>query len=60
MPVVYVVMGNDFPDSVFSTQQLAEAYIADKIVLEKTRRHDMHPRIYWRVYPFEIDMRATR
>lgn len=44
---VYVVMGNDFPDSVFADKITAERYCEEK-------RIDHEPRIYWRVYEFEV------
>lgn len=47
---VYVVMGNDFPDCVFSTEAAAEAYCESK----KAERREGYRRIYWRVYEFEV------
>lgn len=48
---VFVVMGNDFPDSVFSDKATADAHIA-KI---KEEDKDRSPRIYWRVHEFELN-----
>lgn len=48
---VYVVMGNDFPDAVFTSAELAQVYCASKAV-------DTRPggitRVYWRFYDFEL------
>jgi hypothetical protein len=49
---VYVVMGNDYPDCVFSTEKKAEAY-CDKRRAEKSGVHQ--PRVYWRAYEFIVD-----
>lgn len=47
---VYVVMGNDYPDSVFDSEQAAERYCE-----EKRRAHKRgEPRIYWRTYEFKV------
>ena len=48
---VYVVMGNDFPDSCFATEQAAEEYVALK---KESVENKGFPRIYWRVYEFEV------
>ncbi len=47
---VWVVMGNDFPDSVWSSEHAAESYCIEK----KAERRDVGPRIHWRVYEFEV------
>lgn len=44
--VAYVVMGNDFPDAVFSTEDDAEKHCRD----QKFK----NSRIYWRMYRFEV------
>lgn len=46
---VFVVMGNDFPDSVWDTEEAAEKYC-------EAQRNDKNysPRIYWRVYEFTV------
>lgn len=54
---VYVVMGNDYPDSVWSTNELAEQAIAqskrsDKVTYGWSKDH---PGIYYRVYTFNLD-----
>lgn len=48
---VYVVMGNDFPAGVFSTQALADAYCES----QKAEDAKRGARIYWRVYEYELD-----
>ena len=53
MNTVYVVMGNDFPDSVFTSQALADAYCRDRSA--EYRPGQGQRRIYWRVYPFVLD-----
>lgn len=60
MTKVWVVMSSDYPDSVFSDEETAEAYVkrrregssaySGKIDLKDTR-----PRIYWRSYEFELN-----
>jgi hypothetical protein len=57
MAKVYVVMGNDFPSSVWSTEALAEKEV------ERQKRDDFRnntnrypsPRIHWRVNEFVLD-----
>jgi len=46
---VFVVMGNDHPAAVFSTEAAAEEFCAAK-------KHDGNTRIYWRVYEFTLDV----
>lgn len=49
MPV-WVVMGNDFPDSVFDNSEAAERHCDSK-----RDGHETHARrIYWRVYKFQL------
>lgn len=50
---VFVVMGNDYPDAVFSEEAAAEAFC-------KMRRAVPGSRINWRVYDFELDGKLTR
>lgn len=50
---VWVVMGNDYPDSVFATEAAAETYVAEK-KKEKTEQLFGHARIHWRAYEFEV------
>lgn len=51
--LVYIVMGNDMLDTVWSSRKKVEAYVAEKVSREKsdehyTRFHTM--RIHWRYY----------
>ena len=52
---VYVVMGNDNPDSVFSNEALADAYVANRKAEDNPSGDGMYRRIYWRAYEFELD-----
>jgi hypothetical protein len=52
---VHVVMGNDFPAAVFSTAKLADDYVKALQAEEPSRKPYMSPRVYWRVYEFEVD-----
>jgi hypothetical protein len=48
---VFVVMGNDYPDAVFSTLELAETYCK-----KKRDQHRMNSRpVNWQPYPFVVD-----
>lgn len=54
---VYVVMGNDFPDAVYDSEQAASDYIKGKkeSLEEKTHRERYgHGLIHWRSYAFEL------
>jgi hypothetical protein len=53
---VYVVMSNDYPDSVFKTEAGAEEFVSEKIDYERDRRslNPMSGRIHWRYYEFEL------
>lgn len=51
----YVVMANDFPNSVWGVKADAEKFCEDKREGQKPQiRHGFGPRIHWRVYEFEI------
>ena len=51
--VVYVVMSNDFPDGVFTTEALADAYCAAaKAKDQAVRAHG--PGIYYRAHAFPL------
>lgn len=54
---VWVVMSNDFPDSVFADQENADAFVNCMEVAEKKRVRDWGRRIYWRAYEFELQER---
>jgi hypothetical protein len=58
---VFVVMGNDFPAAVFSTEERANAY-CETAAVEHQRRMRQHygegrpfPKIYFRATEFELD-----
>lgn len=52
---VFVVMGNDFPESVFETEAAAEKYVEQKKAADPEHRKQYGgPRIYWRTYEFEV------
>jgi len=53
MKNVYVVMGNDFPEAVFSSDADAQAF-CEKI-RDVPPAHKFGPRIHWRVYNFVLD-----
>lgn len=48
---IFVVMANDYPDSVFSTERDAEAYCTK----QRDAPSSQLRRIYWRVYEFTLD-----
>lgn len=48
---VWVVMGNDYPSAVFSTEKRADGYVAAR----KEDEPRVGPRIYWRSYEFHVD-----
>jgi hypothetical protein len=52
--VMYVVMGNDFPDAVFDKLEAAEAYCVEKRK-EGPFNPSGSPRVYWRVYDFYLN-----
>jgi len=60
---VFIVMGNDFPATVFATEQGAEDFCtrsreSQKKVQELAKAQNPHSyfaRIYWRVYDFEVN-----
>lgn len=53
--IVYVVVGNDYPDCAFSSEEVANAYVSDKTRqnLEDVKKRASR-RIYWRYYSFEV------
>lgn len=58
MTKVYVVMCNDYPDAIFSTETAAEEYCAAKKAGLALREHSKYgPRVHWRYYEFELDRR---
>lgn len=55
---VFVVMSNDFPDSVFADKENADAYVACMEAAEKKRKlGSPGARIYWRYYEFKLESR---
>lgn len=50
---VFVVMGNDFPDAVFDSEQTATAYCDAK--RKEPKVIGFGPRIYWCLYEFELN-----
>lgn len=50
---VFVVMGNDYPDSVWRNEKEAEEYCELK-KSDKTTQTMGHARIYWRTYEFKL------
>jgi len=55
MMIVYVVMRNDYPDSVWSTLGDAQRYIRGKNAVNKVSVDGGGPVIYWRSYEFIVD-----
>jgi hypothetical protein len=58
---VWVVMGNDYPDSVFDNVENAERYV-DRLKNEPGNKHTHGGgyRIYWRVSEFELRREAKK
>lgn len=54
---VYVIMSNDFPDSVFSDPVQAQTYVDKENNLDKQRYP--HRKVFWKVEPFVIDAKAS-
>ena len=52
---VWVVMSNDYPDSVFSNEEDAEAYV--ECMSAGQRKVPSRSRIYWRCYEFKVEGR---
>lgn len=60
-----MVMGNDFPDAVFSTEEAARAFCeqqlrADREEDARNGRRSQIPRIYWRVWDYELDAKSPK
>lgn len=51
MTKVFIVMGNDFPDAVFSTKAAAENYCTER---RKAKLRGT-PTIHWCVYEYVLD-----
>ena len=59
---IYVVMGNDFPDAAFSTEEKADAYV-ERMRKEDDKNNSIkihHVKIYWRAYEFILDEKEGR
>lgn len=56
---VWVLMGNDYPDAVFTDEEAGERIIAKlhakHAAKNEERKASAGPSIYWRLYPFELD-----
>lgn len=56
----FVIMGNDYPESVFADKDAADNYVKSKMDDEREEHERKNPggfyspRIYWRSYEFEI------
>ncbi|TDR34709.1 hypothetical protein [Aquamicrobium defluvii] len=51
---VFVVMGNDFPAAVFTTEQAAQLCCEEESAKNEKRKRDGYGAIYWRVYSFDL------
>lgn len=51
---VWVVMGNDFPETVFDTEKSADDFVAEKKADPANTNQFGGRRIYWRSYEFEL------
>ena len=56
---VWVVMGNDYPDSVFWTEEAANRYCEERRNEPGNKREYGGYRIYWRAYGFEVSRLGT-
>ena len=52
---VFVVMGHDLPQAVFSTAALADRYVKSRQAQEKPGKPPARARVNWRVYEFSVD-----
>lgn len=52
---VWVIMGNDFPAGVKSTEAEAEAFCRVRGEMNASRLKNGRGMIYWRCYEFEVD-----
>ena len=51
---VWVVMGNDYPESVFASEAAAKEYVEQKKAAPDYLGKYGDPRIYWNVYEFPL------
>jgi hypothetical protein len=56
MKTVWVLMGNDYPEAVYSSEAKAEAAISEhkEKVKKLNHKYGDAPRIYWRTYGFTV------
>lgn len=55
--IVYVVMGNDYPHSVYKTEAAAYKFVAEANAQEKTGEQTRslgRMRIFWRAFSFSL------
>lgn len=52
---VYVVMGNDYPDAVFDSEQAAKSFCEAKKAKNATGERP----IYWRYFEFEMNRESA-
>jgi hypothetical protein len=52
--IVHVVMGNDYPEAVFTTARAAKKFCKKKAEEPASKNMSGAIRIYWRVYAFEL------
>jgi hypothetical protein len=56
MTPIFIVMGNDYPAAVFSTQAFADRYVDDRKRDEARRQAEGRcTPIHWSVYTFPLD-----
>lgn len=53
---VYVVIRNDYPECVFSTEEAADRFVDEQEVI--LRSNPGTPWVHWRHYEFEVDAKA--
>jgi len=51
---VWVIMGNDYPDSVFASEAAAEKYVNERKAEDNPTKDGLCRRIYWRAYEYEV------
>lgn len=57
---VFVVMGNDYPHSVYGDQEAADTYCAERMAAQKVGKPTWEtPQIHYRVYPFDVIRAAS-
>lgn len=52
---VWVLMGNDYPEAVFASEEAAEAEVKRRMDEQRAVKPKWAaPRIYWRTYAFDL------